>query len=59
MVHDTGTISNYVLATFICQRIALSIVVPEAQRRIVAGIEDGTEILDDERLIAISEILPN
>jgi len=54
-----GTISNSVMATFIRQRIALSIVIPEAQGRIVAGFEDGTEILDDELLIAISEILPN
>jgi len=54
-----GLVTNYVLATFIRQRIALNIVVPEAQRRIVAGFEDGSEILDDELSIAIAEILPN
>jgi len=39
-------VSNYVLATFIRQRIALCLVVPEAKQRIAAGYIDDT----DERL---------
>jgi len=53
-----GEISNYVLATYIRQRIALGLVVPEAQRRIASGFADETEILDDELALAISGILP-
>ncbi|KQZ43977.1 hypothetical protein ASD58_19690 [Duganella sp. Root1480D1] len=53
-----GEITNYVLATFIRQRIALEIVVPEAQRRIAVGFTDDTEILDDELSLAIAGILP-
>ena len=53
-----GQITNYVLATFIRQQIALNLVVPEAQRRIASGFEDETEIIDDELSIAIAGILP-
>jgi hypothetical protein len=53
-----GEISNYVLATFIRQQIALGLVVPEAQRRIASGFTDETEILDDELALAIAGILP-
>lgn len=52
-------ISNYVLATFIRQQIALGLVVPEAQRRIASGYTDETEILGDELALAIVGILPN
>ena len=38
-----GQISNYVLATFIRQQLALNLVLPEAQRRIASGFEDETE----------------
>ena len=48
-------LSNYALATFIRQRIALHLVVPEAKRRIEVGFTDGTELYDDELSVAISE----
>jgi len=51
-----GEISNYVLATFIRQRVALDLVIPEANRRIASGFTDETEILDDELAIAIAAI---
>jgi hypothetical protein len=54
-----GEISNFVLATFIRQKVALSLVVPEANRRIASDFADETEILDDELAIAIAGILPN
>ncbi|HEY0063486.1 MAG TPA: hypothetical protein VGC21_15315 [Telluria sp.] len=54
-----GEITNYCLATFIRQKIALGLVVPEAQRRIAAGFTDETEILDDELAMAIAGILPD
>ncbi|WP_141753251.1 hypothetical protein [Duganella sp. HH101] len=54
-----GEITNYVLATFIRQKIALGLVVPEAQRRIASGFTDETEILEDELALAIAGILPN
>jgi hypothetical protein len=54
-----GELTNYVLATFIRQKIALSLVVPEAQRRIASGYTDETEILDDELTIAILGVLPH
>ncbi|MYN00833.1 hypothetical protein GTP41_01845 [Pseudoduganella sp. DS3] len=53
-----GEISNYVLAAFIRQQIALDLVVPEAQRRIASGYTDETEVLDDELALAIGGILP-
>ena len=48
-------VSNYVLATFIRQRIALGLVVPEAKRRIAAGYVDDTELYDEELSVAVSE----
>jgi hypothetical protein len=51
-----GEITNYALATFIRQQIALGLVVPEAQRRIALGFSDDTEILDDELALAIKGI---
>lgn len=48
-------VSNYMLATFIRQRIALGLVVPKAKRRIAAGIVDGTELYDEELSVAVSE----
>jgi hypothetical protein len=50
-----GEISNYALATFIRQRIALKLVVPEAKRRLVIGYIDGTELYDEELATAVSE----
>ena len=54
-----GQITNYVLATFIRQQIALDLVVPEAQRRIASGFEDETELYDGELSVAIAGILPS
>lgn len=48
-------VSNYVLATFIRQRIALGLVIPEARRRIEAGFTDDTELYDEELSVAVSE----
>jgi hypothetical protein len=48
-------LSNYALATFIRQRRALGLVVPEAQRRIRIEFTDGTELYDDELSVAVSE----
>lgn len=48
-------VSNYALATFVRQRIALSLVVPEANRRLVSGFTDGTELYDEELAVAVAE----
>lgn len=48
-------ISNYVLATFIRQRKALPLALPEAKRRLAAEFVDGTELYDDELLVAVSD----
>ena len=48
-------VSNCVLATFIRQRIALRLVLPEAKRRIAAGFVDDTELYDEELSVAVSE----
>jgi hypothetical protein len=37
-------VSNYVLATFIRQRLALQLVLPEAKRRLEANYMDGSEL---------------
>jgi len=50
-----GEISNHVLATFIRQRVALALVVPEAERRIVAAYTDDTELYDEELANAVTE----
>jgi hypothetical protein len=52
-----GELSNYVLATFIRQRIAWDITLPEARRRIATGFLDDTELCDDELFVAVSEAL--
>jgi hypothetical protein len=41
-------LSNEMLATFLRQRIALALVIPEARKRIDAGFEDGSELYDGE-----------
>ena len=48
-------ISNYVLATFIRQRKALLLVLPEAKRRLAAEFVDGTELYDEELHVAVSD----
>jgi hypothetical protein len=47
-------LSNQMLATFIRQKIALSLVVPEAKRRIAEKIDDGSEFFDGELAKAIA-----
>jgi hypothetical protein len=41
-------LSNAMLATFLRQRIALRLVVPEAQKRLDSAFVDGTELYDKE-----------
>ena len=47
-------LSNYVLATFIRQRIALPLVLPEARRRLDARFMDDTELYDEELADAVA-----
>lgn len=48
-------LSNEVLATFIRQNFAHSIVIPEAQRRLDAGYSDDTELYDEELDVAVKQ----
>lgn len=48
-------VTNHVLATFIRQKLALSIVVPEAEDRIKRGYIDETELYDEELEVAVDE----
>lgn len=41
-------LSNEQLATYLRQKIALSLVVPEARARTAARVADGTELYDGE-----------
>lgn len=41
-------LTNELLATYVRQRIALPLVVPEAERRIAEGYSDDTEMYDEE-----------
>ena len=41
-------LTNELLATYLRQKIALSLIAPEAQRRIVAKYVDDTELYDEE-----------
>jgi hypothetical protein len=43
-----GELSDEVLATFLRQEIALRITIPEARRRLAAGVCDDTELYDGE-----------
>jgi hypothetical protein len=43
-----GELTNVLLATYLRQKIALSIVVPEARKRVAADFTDGTEQYDEE-----------
>jgi hypothetical protein len=52
-----GELSNYALSTFLRQRLALLIVIPEGQRRLKANFVDGTELYDDELANAVQEAL--
>lgn len=48
-------LTNYVLATFIRQRKALSLVIPEAERRLAINYVDDTELYDEELAVAVHE----
>jgi hypothetical protein len=52
-----GKLSNYALSTFLRQRFALQIVIPEGQRRLQVKFVDGTELYDDELINAVQEAL--
>ena len=41
-------LSNYVLATFLRQKLGLSITISEAKKRIEVNYIDGTELYDEE-----------
>jgi hypothetical protein len=41
-------LTNELLATYLRQKIALSLVVPEARKRIAANYRDDTEMYDEE-----------
>ena len=43
-----GELTNELLATYLRQKIALSLVVPEARKRIAEKFTDGTEMDDAE-----------
>lgn len=47
-------LTSEVLATYLRQRIALSITVPEARRRIAVGFTDDSELYPDELANALS-----
>ncbi|EGM76349.1 hypothetical protein Rhein_3411 [Rheinheimera sp. A13L] len=49
-------VTNHVLATFIRQKLALAIVVPEAENRLKRGYVDDTELYDKELEVAINEL---
>ena len=51
-----GKLDSHVLATFIRQRLALDLTIPEAERRIADGHQDDTEIFDDELAHAIARV---
>lgn len=53
-----GAVSNYVLATFVRQQIAMNLVMPEAQHRIASGFTDESELYDEELSVAVSEATP-
>jgi hypothetical protein len=50
-------LSNYVLSTFLRQKLALEIVIPEGQRRLQANFVDDTELYDDELANAVRDAL--
>jgi hypothetical protein len=47
-------LSNGMLATFIRQDIAPTIMIPEARKRIAAGFHDDSELFDDELAQVVS-----
>ena len=51
-------LSNHVLSTFIRQRRGLSLVLPEARRRLARGFIDGSELHDEEMAVAVADCTP-
>jgi hypothetical protein len=49
-------VTNHVLAVFIRQKLALSIVVPEAEDRLMRGYIDNTELYDEELEVAVNDL---
>jgi hypothetical protein len=49
-------LTNEILATFLRQRIALALVVPEARRRLAAGLDDDSELYDGELASALNQV---
>ncbi len=48
-------VTNHVLATFIRQRFALSITIPEAKFRLERRYIDNSELYDEELEVAVNE----
>jgi hypothetical protein len=48
-------LSNYALATFVRQKFAVEIVIPEAKKRIESGYLDDTELYDEELEFAVND----
>ena len=48
MPAPVGKLSNEALATFLRQRIALELIVSEAQKRVQSGFDDNSEMYDGE-----------
>jgi hypothetical protein len=49
-------VTNLVLATFIRERVALSIVVPEAERRVESRYVDDSEMYDGQLASALADL---
>ena len=46
---------NGMLATYLRQRVALQLIIPEARKRLEAGIDDDSELYDGELAEALRE----
>ena len=49
-------LTNELLATYLRQKVALSLLVPEARKRIAEKFVDGTERYDDELANALKSV---
>jgi hypothetical protein len=47
---------NEMLATYLRQKIALPLMIPEARKRMEAGIDDDSELYDGELAHALKEV---
>ena len=50
-----ASLSDQMLATFLRQKIAIQLVLPEAERRVELGTHDDSEIYDDELRDAVKQ----